>query len=101
MESYIQKSLILSKTAKVVTYFSPLTIILFTVFVVSYAIWKRKRARLVECLDKLPGPATTPLIGNALEINVQHDGELKGKVMQFCLGFCFRVRKRKVRKHIE
>jgi cytochrome P450 family 4 len=71
----MQKSLILSKTAKFFAYFSPITLILFTVLLVSYAVWKRRRARLVECIDKLPGPATTPLIGNALEINVQHDGE--------------------------
>ncbi|XP_071439899.1 cytochrome P450 4c3 [Hetaerina americana] len=35
--------------------------------------YKRRRARLVELVDKIPGPPALPIIGNTLEINVEHD----------------------------
>lgn len=36
---------------------------------------KRKRARRVELIEKLPGPPTLPFLGNTVEINVEHDGK--------------------------
>ncbi|CAO1419719.1 unnamed protein product [Diamesa serratosioi] len=45
-------------------------ILVLSVIVIRY---NRKRARLVKLIDKIPGPIALPLIGNAIEINVEHD----------------------------
>ncbi|KAF4529620.1 hypothetical protein B566_EDAN016817, partial [Ephemera danica] len=34
----------------------------------------RRRLRVVKLINKLPGPGALPWIGNAIEINVGHDG---------------------------
>ncbi|XP_046392776.1 cytochrome P450 4c3 isoform X2 [Ischnura elegans] len=35
--------------------------------------YRKKRARLIELMDKIPGPPALPIIGNTLQINVEHD----------------------------
>ncbi|XP_069698222.1 cytochrome P450 4c3 [Periplaneta americana] len=45
------------------------------------AIWyRRRRARLVRLIDRIPGPPSLPIIGNAIELNVEHD-ELMERMM--------------------
>jgi hypothetical protein len=38
--------------------------------------YQRKRARMVSLINRIPGPPSLPLIGNAIELNVEHDGML-------------------------
>lgn len=40
----------------------------------SFLISKR-RSRIVELIGRLPGPPGLPVLGNTIEINVEHDGE--------------------------
>ncbi|XP_047108830.1 cytochrome P450 4c3 [Schistocerca piceifrons] len=36
-------------------------------------LYRRRRARLVSLIQRIPGPPALPIIGNAVEINVEHD----------------------------
>lgn len=38
--------------------------------------WMRSRTRRNQLLARIPGPMALPLLGNTLEINVAHDGNL-------------------------
>lgn len=39
------------------------------------AIYNWKRARLYKLMSEIPGPPALPIIGNTIEINVDHDGK--------------------------
>lgn len=75
MEAILTKSMIFRSSAKCFTYFSPITLLLFGLFAYFIIKFNKKRARLVKYIDKLPGPAALPLIGNNIEVNVDHDGQ--------------------------
>lgn len=75
MEAILTKSFIFRSSVKFFAYFSPITLILFGTFAYFVILYNKKRARLVKFIDKLPGPAALPLIGNTIEVNVDHDGK--------------------------
>lgn len=77
MEALIAKSLILSPAVKCVGYFSPVTLILASMLIGYIVIYNWKRARLVRLINKIPGPPALPIVGNTIEINVDHDGIYK------------------------
>ncbi|EDS28996.1 cytochrome P450 [Culex quinquefasciatus] len=70
---FVKSSFVLSRAAKVFTYFSPLTVILVSAFLGAMFVYNRRRSRLVKMIEKIPGPASMPIIGNSLHINVDHD----------------------------
>lgn len=75
MESLLGGSLLLSKLSKVFTLFSPVTLLLLTTVSCAIYVYNRRRAHIVRHIDKIPGPAGLPILGNTLHINVDHDGE--------------------------
>lgn len=77
MDSVFKKSVILSNSVKYLTCFSPITIILFTFLFTIIVVYNKRRARLIKLIERIPGPPALPIIGNAIEINVDHDGEKK------------------------
>lgn len=74
MEALLSKSLILSPAVKYIGYFSPVTLILTSMLIGYIVIYNWKRARLVRLIEKIPGPPALPIVGNTIEINVDHDG---------------------------
>ncbi|XP_063976066.1 cytochrome P450 4c3 isoform X3 [Diachasmimorpha longicaudata] len=58
--------------------------ILLIIFAISViwrlAGWYRLQRRYRECLDKIPGPAALPLVGNTIELNLDHE-ELYQRIM--------------------
>lgn len=75
MSVLLGKSVILSRMVQCVSYFSPITLVIYAVLIALVVIYQKKRARLVRLIEKIPGPGALPLIGNTIEINVDHDGE--------------------------
>uniref|UniRef100_A0A8W7NZQ3 Cytochrome P450 n=1 Tax=Anopheles coluzzii TaxID=1518534 RepID=A0A8W7NZQ3_ANOCL len=73
MESLLGGSLLLSKLSKVFTLFSPVTLLLLTTVSCAIYVYNRRRAHIVRHIDKIPGPAGLPILGNTLHINVDHD----------------------------
>ncbi|XP_058064481.1 cytochrome P450 4c3-like, partial [Anopheles bellator] len=73
MDSLIGGSLLLSKLNKFITLFSPVTMLLLTTFVCAIAVYNRRRTHLVRNIERIPGPAGIPILGNTLHINVDHD----------------------------
>lgn len=69
------KSVILSRIVQCVSFFSPLTLALYAILASIVVYYQKKRARLVKLIEKIPGPPSLPIIGNTIEINVDHDGE--------------------------
>jgi cytochrome P450 family 4 len=45
--------------------------VVFTTVTLAY----RRRRRVVRLIERIPGPPSLPLIGNCIELNVEHDGE--------------------------
>lgn len=76
MSVLIGKSVILSRIVQCVSFFSPLTLALSAVLASIIIMYQKKRARLVKLIEKIPGPPSLPIIGNTIEINVDHDGKL-------------------------
>lgn len=76
MEALLSKSLILSPAVKCISYFSPVTLLLTSILIGYIVIYNLKRARLVRLIEKIPGPPSLPIVGNTIEINVDHDGIL-------------------------
>lgn len=75
MSIIIGKSVILTRVLQLASWFSPLTLALYALLATLAILYQKKRARLVKLIDKIPGPAALPIIGNTIEINVDHDGE--------------------------
>lgn len=76
MEALLSKSVILSSSVKYICYFSPVTLILSSILIGYIVRYNWKRARLVRLIEKIPGPPALPIVGNTIEINVDHDGIL-------------------------
>ncbi|XP_055908731.1 cytochrome P450 4c3 [Eupeodes corollae] len=53
--------------------FTTSTIVLSVMLIFCVIYYKTKRAKIVKLIDKIPGPASLPLLGNAVEMNVDHD----------------------------
>uniref|UniRef100_A0A182NQA6 Cytochrome P450 n=1 Tax=Anopheles dirus TaxID=7168 RepID=A0A182NQA6_9DIPT len=73
MEGLLGGSLLLAKLSKLFTLFSPVTLLLLTAVSGAIYAYNRRRAHVVRAIDKIPGPAGLPIIGNTLHINVDHD----------------------------
>lgn len=69
------ESILLSKTAQVISGYSPITIFLAASVIIFLVVYNKRRSRLVKHIEKIPGPAAMPFLGNAIEMNVDHDGE--------------------------
>jgi len=52
---------------------NPVVLVLVFVLVIMCR-YHRNRTRMVSLINRIPGPPTLPFIGNAIEINVEHDG---------------------------
>lgn len=74
MSALVGKSVILSRMYQCVSYFSPITLAIYAILLTVVILYQKKRARLVKLINKIPGPPTLPLVGNTIEINVDHDG---------------------------
>lgn len=68
------KSVLLLRALGLFTYFSPLTTILLSILFLYFVAFKWRRRRLEFLIEKLPGPAATPFIGNILEVATGFDG---------------------------
>jgi hypothetical protein len=55
---------------------SPLLTLLVLVLVLLVVLCRylRSRARMVRLINRIPGPPYLPIIGNTIEMNVEHDG---------------------------
>ncbi|KAL5287924.1 CYP4V2 family protein [Megaselia abdita] len=73
MDNILSQSVVLNKTVKMFSYYSPLTVFLIFSVVLFIVIFNRKRARMVKLIEKIPGPAALPILGNSIEMNVDHD----------------------------
>ncbi|XP_058822817.1 cytochrome P450 4c3-like [Topomyia yanbarensis] len=73
LQVYLKNSWVLTKTFKLLTFFSPITLILTTTILGAIYVYNKRRARVVKLIEKIPGPASMPFLGNSLHINVDHD----------------------------
>ena len=73
--SLTSQSVLLAQTAKFAGSFSPITILFTITLIVFVIVYNRRRSRMVNLIEKIPGPAALPIIGNAVEMNVDHDGK--------------------------
>uniref|UniRef100_A0A1A9WU68 Cytochrome P450 n=1 Tax=Glossina brevipalpis TaxID=37001 RepID=A0A1A9WU68_9MUSC len=69
----IAESVLLTKTVKFISGYSPVTVFLTAAFIIFLIIYNKRRARLVRLIEKIPGPSSLPFLGNAIELNVDHD----------------------------
>jgi cytochrome P450 family 4 len=58
----------------VLSLLNPVVLVLLVSAFVVMCRYHRKRARIVSLINRIPGPPSLPFIGNAIEINVDHDG---------------------------
>uniref|UniRef100_A0A1B0BME5 Cytochrome P450 n=1 Tax=Glossina palpalis gambiensis TaxID=67801 RepID=A0A1B0BME5_9MUSC len=72
----IAESVLLTKTVKFISGYSPITVFLTAALIVFLVIYNKRRARLVRLIEKIPGPSSLPFLGNAIELNVDHDDSL-------------------------
>uniref|UniRef100_A0A1A9UXF2 Cytochrome P450 n=1 Tax=Glossina austeni TaxID=7395 RepID=A0A1A9UXF2_GLOAU len=79
----IAESVLLTKTVKFISGYSPITVFLTAALIVFLVIYNKRRARLVRLIDKIPGPSSLPFLGNAIELNVDHDVSLHHGVVRF------------------
>lgn len=104
LDRYVSQSVILRTSRKLFTYFSPVTLICLLVVCSWIYNYRKKHARMAKLVNKIPGPTSLPFIGkmrlkieirdyvedlsnvysknlvrlgNAIEMNVDHDGEFK------------------------
>lgn len=63
LENYISQSFVLRTVQKVLSYFSPVTIICLLVVASWIYNYQKKHARMVKLVNKIPGPPSLPLIG--------------------------------------
>uniref|UniRef100_W8BHT3 Cytochrome P450 4c3 n=1 Tax=Ceratitis capitata TaxID=7213 RepID=W8BHT3_CERCA len=73
MTALLAESVLLTKVTRIVAGYSPVTIILVGAITLFFVIYNKRRARMVQLIDKIPGPAAMPLLGNSIEMNVDHD----------------------------
>ncbi|KAI8044012.1 hypothetical protein M5D96_000160 [Drosophila gunungcola] len=78
--SLMAESILLSKAAQVISGYSPITVFLVGSIVIFLVVYNKRRSRLVKLIEKIPGPAAMPFLGNAIEMNVDHD-ELFNRVI--------------------
>lgn len=55
---------------------SPGSILLFAIIVGFYVVYNWRRAHMIKLMSKIPGPPALPIIGNTVEVNVDHDGNI-------------------------
>jgi len=77
VSSLIAESVLLSKTVKLISGYSPITVFLIAAVTVFVVIYNKRRSRLVKMIEKIPGPAAMPVLGNSIEMNVDHDGKFE------------------------
>ncbi|XP_059611050.1 cytochrome P450 4c3 [Phlebotomus argentipes] len=73
MYSILGKSVILTRMYQYLSYLSPITLLIYVLLVTLILMYNKRRARLVKLIDKIPGPPGLPILGNTIEINVDHD----------------------------
>ncbi|XP_061394743.1 cytochrome P450 4c3-like [Musca vetustissima] len=73
ISSLMAESFLLSKTVKYISGYSPITVFLVAAILIITVVYNRRRARLVRLIEKIPGPKAMPLLGNAVEMSVDHD----------------------------
>ncbi|XP_053970133.1 cytochrome P450 4c3 [Anastrepha ludens] len=73
MTTLLAESVLLTKVTKIIAGYSPITIILVGAITCFLVIYNKRRARMVHLIEKIPGPAAMPFIGNSIEMNVDHD----------------------------
>lgn len=77
ISSLVAESFLLSKTVKYISGYSPVTVFLTAALVIFVVVYNRRRSRLVKLIEKIPGPQAMPLLGNAVEMSVDHDGKYR------------------------
>lgn len=77
ISSLMAESFLLSKTFKYISGYSPVTVFLTVAILIAVVIYNRRRSRLVRLIEKIPGPKPLPLLGNAVEMSVDHDGKYR------------------------
>ncbi|XP_037943632.1 cytochrome P450 4c3-like [Teleopsis dalmanni] len=73
VSTLMAESVLLSKAVKLISGYSPVTIFLVAAITMFLVIYNKRRARMVKLIEKIPGPASMPFIGNSIEMNVDHD----------------------------
>jgi cytochrome P450 family 4 len=53
---------------------SSIAVVLVVYVLVAWCRRLKRRAHMVRLIDRIPGPPSLPIIGNAIEMNVEHDG---------------------------
>lgn len=79
--SLMAESILLSKAAQIISGYSPVTIFLLAAISIFVVVYNKRRARLVKYIEKIPGPAALPFLGNAIEMNVDHDGRFTASIL--------------------
>lgn len=74
MHNILSQSVVLNKSVKIISYYSPISVFLVIVVIIFLIFFNKKRARMVKLIEKIPGPAALPILGNSIEMNVDHDG---------------------------
>ncbi|KAG5672382.1 hypothetical protein PVAND_002514 [Polypedilum vanderplanki] len=69
----LDNSFIMRFYERLFMYFSPVSLAIFLMTISWLINYRRKRARMVNLISIIPGPPALPLIGNAIEVNVEHD----------------------------
>lgn len=75
VELVLKKSIFMKHDGNFSESFSPITIVLALVIASWYVVYNWRRAHLVKLMSKIPGPPSLPIIGNTVEVNVEHDGK--------------------------
>lgn len=65
-----------TRSVKVTNYVSPITILLVAAVSTFIYMFNRRRSHMVRLMAKIPGPPALPIIGNTIESNVDHDGNI-------------------------
>ncbi|XP_055697965.1 cytochrome P450 4c3 [Phlebotomus papatasi] len=73
MNLILGKSVILSRMYQYLSYMSPITLLVYVLLITLILLYNKRRARFVKLIDKIPGPPGIPILGNTIEINVDHD----------------------------
>lgn len=74
VELVLKKTIFFAQEENVAENFSPVSIILAIFIGCFCVVYNWRRAHLVKLMNKIPGPPSLPIIGNTVEVNVEHDG---------------------------